>query len=147
MGRPKGAKNKNGYKMTPAALHQRTVAPLKHGETSKVMQEIINREELSPEQKEVLAEEKLRLWKKMQTPALMLMDEFVELKTLINAKLMNGNIDITDKSYQALAKLLLELTKETNRLTQVSADKKMEAFTKSFSSSEDLVFDITEDNE
>ena len=142
MGRPKGVKDSKprGYTLSPAAYHQRTVANLKHGGSSRVMQQIIKREELTPEQTEILAEEKMSLWKRMQTPALMLMDEYVELKNVINAKLMSGTMDVTDKEYQALAKILLDLTKETNRLTQVSADKKMEAFGKAFD--EEEVIDV-----
>lgn len=144
MGRPAGAKNKNGYKMSSAALHQRTVAPLKDGARSVVMQEVVNKMELTPEQTEMLAEERLRTWKRLNTPALFIADQFIDIKTVVDAKLMQG-MDPTSKDYREMMKLMLEFTKEYNKLTQVTADKKMEAFSKSFSTSDDdkdIVFDI-----
>lgn len=147
MGRPLG--KKSGYTVTPAAYHQRSVAAMKTGETSAIMQQIIGKEELTPEQTELLAQERLSLWKKMQTPAIMLMDEYIDLKTMINAKLINGKMDISHKEYTALAKLLLDISKEVNRLTQVSADKKMEVFDKGWSGDDvvDVEFDLEDDDE
>jgi hypothetical protein len=54
-------------------------------------------------------------------------------------------MDPTSKDYREMMKLYLEFIKEYNRLTQVSADKKMEAFSRSFSQSDEIVIDMKEE--
>lgn len=125
--------------MSPATQHQRSVAPLKHGNTSRVMAEIINQQEVSPQHKEILAQERLDIWKKFQTPTLMLMDEYANFKTLVNMKMLKGE-DPTSKEFREWGKFLLDITKELNRLTQVSADTKAKAavaMSKGFNAEED----------
>jgi len=141
MGRPPGVKNKEGYSMTPSAYHQRSVAALKTGRHSAIMQNIVEQMELTPEQTELLSAERLNAWKRLSTPALFIADQFIDIKTVVDAKLMKG-MDPAGKDYREMMKLMLEFTKEYNKLTQVSADKKMEAFSRSFSTTDDLVFDV-----
>ena len=67
VGRPKLSPGEKGkYTMSPQAVHQRAVAPLKHGGRSRIMKEVINRMDLSDEQQEILSEAKLETWKKFQ---------------------------------------------------------------------------------
>ncbi len=141
MARPKGSKNKDGYTMSAKAYHQRVMAPMKHGENSALYQAIIERKDLSPEHKEILANEKIRIWKKFDTPAVMLMDEYAQFKTMMNVKMLEGE-DPTSKDMRECMKLLLDISKEINRLTHVSADKKMEIFGKSFSRSNEIEIEI-----
>jgi hypothetical protein len=130
-----------GYKQSPATYHQRCIAPLRTGEYSSVMNNIIKKQGLTEEETKVLSEERQNIWKKMQTPAIMLMDEYVDLKTLISMKRVQGN-DILGKEVLKATELLLSISKEINRLTTVSADKKMEVFAKSWNGEEDLTIDI-----
>lgn len=128
---------------SPSKFHAKAVAGLKTGEQSSVMRAIVNQLELTPEHTQLLAEERLRVWKQLDTPSLFLANQFVDVKTLIDAKLLSG-LQPGSKEYIELMKLLLEFNKEYNRLTQVSADKKAEAFARSFSRSDDVVIDISE---
>ncbi|GAG89914.1 unnamed protein product [marine sediment metagenome] len=75
----------------------------------------------------------------------MLMDEYANYKTMINGKLLEG-ADPSSKEIQASLKLLLDISKEINRLTQVSADKKFEAFTKDLSPDGDMVIEVGNEN-
>lgn len=127
--------------MTKDAWHQRVTAPLKTGEHSLVMKNIIQKQGLTEKEQEILVDEKISIWKKFNTPALMLMDEYANYKTLVNAKLLAGD-DPTSKEIQGCLKLLLDIAKEINRLRTVSADKRFEAFSKSFSSSDEIVIDV-----
>ena len=90
MGRPKGAKNKKGYKMSASAYHQRVMANMSnHGiENSKVYSAIMKEQGLSPEQIELLNQEKIQIWKKFDTPSIMLMDEYAMFKNMVNAKML-----------------------------------------------------------
>jgi len=148
IGRPIGAKNKKPYPMTSAAYHQRCVAPLKHGNNSKIMNDIILKQELTPEQTEALAQERLAVWKKFDTPTLMLMSEYDKWNTLVNLKMMKHGEDlnsITGKDMRECIRLLLDISKELNRLKTVSADKKFEAFVKGFNDDEDVEYDMDTD--
>ena len=132
--------------MSPQAYHQRCVAPLKDGKQSLIVQEIINKLDLPPEQQKLLSDEKMLIWKRFQTPALMLMDEYANFKTLVNAKMLKG-VDPTGKDIRDCLKLLLDISKEINRLSTVSADKKFEAFSKSFGGEKEIVIEVeTEDD-
>lgn len=129
-GRPKGAKNKNGYNLSPAAYHQRTVANLKHGNDSAMFNKIIKKQIGDDEELQKEADDfRLALWKKFDTPSILLMDEYTNFRTLVAIKQMKAE-DPTNKEIRECLKLLLDISKENNRLTTVSADKKMEAFTK-----------------
>lgn len=143
MGRPKGSPNKKPYPMSASAYHQRVMANMnRHGkESSKIYQAVMHEQGLDAEQVEILNEEKINIWKKFDTPSIMLMDEYAFFKTMINAKLLKGQ-DPTGKETRECLKLLLDIGKEINRLRSVSADKKYEAFTKNFSTSKDLEFDL-----
>lgn len=147
MARPKGSTNKNGYKMTPAAYNQRVAAPMKHGERSAVMKSIVDNFGLSEEKKRVLEDQQIQLWKDMSTPAMLLMKEYSFFRTMIDAKMLAG-ADPTDKDIISSMKLLLDISKEVNRLTQVSADKKVDVLAKNFNNpdKEDVVYDIGDDD-
>ena len=49
------------------------------------------------------------------------------------------------------SKILLDIAKEVNRLTQVSADKKLDVYSKTWGGGDDIVIDVgangTDDNE
>jgi len=143
-GRPLGAKNKNGYDMTAAAYHQRVMANIsRHGtESSLIYNAVMKEQGLSESQIELLNKEKIAIWKKFDTPSIMLMDEYAMFKTMVNMKMLKG-VDPTDKEMRECLRLLLDIAKEINRLRTVSADKKFEAFTKSFSESDEIEIDIT----
>jgi len=128
-GRPLGSKNVNGYNLTPAAYDARINNPMKHGNDSKLFSEIIKRQELTGPEQEILIEEKINIWKRFNSPVLMLMDEYSQYKTLINSKLLKGE-DPTGRDIRESLKFLLDISKEVNRLTQVSADKKADIFSK-----------------
>jgi len=129
-GRPKGAPNKKPYPMTSAAYHQRSIAALKHGKKSTIFNQIIKQQEgLNDAQQKALEEFRLDLWKKFDTPSLMLMDEYATFRTLVAAKQLSTT-DATSKDIRECLRLLLDISKEINRLSTVSADKKFDAFTK-----------------
>jgi len=145
MPRPKGSKNLKPYPKNAATLHQRTVAPLKSGKYSKFVQNVIEKQGLTPQETEVLSLERQELWKKMQTPVIMLMDEYVDLKTLIQARQLSKDGEILGKDVLSASKLLLDISKEINRLTQVTNKDKFEAYTRSFSESDELEFEVVTD--
>ena len=142
-GRPKGAKNKKPYPMSAAAYNQRVMANInRHGkESSQIYQAVMKEQGLTPEQVEMLNKDKIAIWKKFDTPSIMLMDEYAFFKTMINAKLLKGQ-DPTGKETRECLKLLLDISKDISRLSTVSADKKYEAFTKNFSTSDEIEFEM-----
>ena len=138
VGRPVGSKDsyKRDYTMSPDAWHQRVSAWMRTPQgssSSYIMDNVVKRFELSAEETEALADEKIRLWKKLGTPALFIADEFINLRTYMNAKLMKG-LDPTSKEFERMSRLFLDFMKEYNRLTQVSAKDQLEVFTKNFAS-------------
>ena len=151
MARHKGDMDKKprvGYTMSPSAYNQRAVnAANIHGKSAIIDKVIDNSEDLSPENKILLKEERTRLWRKLSAPVLLLTDQYSEIKTLINLKRLEGK-DVLGKDLMTASKLLLEISKEINRLTQVSADKKMDVYSKSFNTEkggmEDIVIDLEE---
>lgn len=147
MGKPPGP-NKNGYTVTPEAYHQRVANNVQRFgyKTSKIYKEIMDKQGLTPDQMKKLEENSLAFWKEMQTPALMLAKQLDEYKTFLYAKMMQG-MDPTSKDVREWGKLMLELTKEINRLTQVSADKKMDVMSKSMSRAEDIIIDLEQGDE
>lgn len=142
-GKPKGTKN--SYTQSPATYHQRCMAHLKDGKDSNIVQYIINKKGLTEEETQVLSQERVKLWKNMQTPVLLLMNEYSDLKTLINLERMR-NEEILSKDVLKASELLLNIAKEMNRLTTVSADKKMEAWSKSWNGEEDITIEMNNDN-
>jgi len=141
VGRPVGSRS--GYTVSPSAWHQRVVNNHNRFGGGRVYREVVKGLGLSGEHEVLLEEERLACWKRFQTPALMLMDEYVNLKGLVHAKLLAG-ADPTGKDLIAMSKLLLDISKELNRLTSVSADKKFEVFSRSFSTGgDDLVVDVS----
>ena len=142
-GRPIGSKNKNGYNMTPAAYHQRTVANLKNGSRSKIFQNIIKGQTSdNPELQQDIEEFRLGLWKKFDSPAIMLMEEYANFRSLVALKQLKEE-DPTNKEIRECLKLLVDISKEINRLNAVPAEKKFEAFTKN-AYDEDFEIDITD---
>jgi len=145
MGRPKGSKDKKqrGYTMSAEAWHHRVCAPLRSGNSSKIMDAVFENLGVPDDKRELLIERKMDIWKRFQTPVLMLVEEYTNLKVAYEAKLLVGS-DPSSKELLNMTKVLLEISKEINRLTQVSANKKFEAFTKKFDSegSEDLIIEV-----
>jgi len=138
-GRPKGTTGTK-YTMSPAAHAQRMDAsPMVRDQMFK---EIIQRQEgMTPELQKQLEARKLQIWKQFNTPALMLIDEYARFKTLVEMKQLQSK-DPTNKEIRECLRLLLDISKEVNRLSTVSADKKFEAMTKSFSRSDEIVVDV-----
>jgi len=145
VGRPKGAKDKKqrGYTPSAATYHQRVMANMSKcgNEGSKIYQAVMKEQGLSEEQITILQEEKINIWKKFDTPSIMLMREYADFKTMVNAKMLKGD-DPTDKDMRECLKLLLDIAKEINRLEAVPKSQKFDAFTKSFGGDKEIVFDV-----
>ena len=141
-GRPKLKEGEKGkYTMSKSAHVQR-----KNASTfvrDNIFKEIVKRQEgMTPELQEKLEDHKLRIWKSFDNPSMMLVSEYADFKALLALKQLQAK-DPTNKDIRECMKLLLDIAKEVNRLTQVSADKKAEVFTKSFSrSEEEIVVDM-----
>ena len=94
VGRPKGSKDsyKRDYTVTPAAYNQKTsnLANI-HGK-SFIIDKVIQDSSLSDQEKEMLREERLSLWRKLSSPVLLLTDKYAELDTLIKLKRLRVNI-------------------------------------------------------
>ena len=147
LGRPPGSKNIDGYKMSPSAIEQRRVNAANINGKSYIVDRVTEGMELSEEDKTFLKEERVRLWKKLSSPVLLLADEYAELKSYINLKRIKDK-DILGRDVLAASKILLEIAKEVNRLTQVSADKKLDVYSKSWNKeSEDIVINVSEDED
>lgn len=146
-GRPVGSKDsyKRDYTMTPSAWHQRVLASMKDGNSSKVLNAIFNNIGISETNKAIIEEEQLKRWKLLGTPTALLMSEYNKWATIIDAKLVSG-LNPTDSEILQASKHLLDLAKEINRLTQVTAKDKLEVFSKRFDSenAEDIVYDVEE---
>ena len=148
-GRPKGSKDsyKRNYTVTPAALEQKRVNMANINGKSYIIDKVIQDANLSDEQQLVLKEERTQLWKKLSSPVLLLTDEYAEIKTLINLKRVKGE-DVLSKDILSASKLLLEIAKEVNRLTQVSADKKLDVYAKSWNKdTEDIVINVSKEDD
>lgn len=131
-------------KRSPGQIHASATNGLTHGNSSKINRMIIRNMGVDPELNTLLEEEKLATWKKFQTPALMLMDEYINFKALVNAKQLQGE-DPTGKEIRECLKLLLDISKEVNRLTAVSANKKFEAYTNNLGFDKDYTINVTPD--
>jgi len=123
MGSDKETKEKKRkYNMSPEAYYQRTVAALKRGTTSKVWQDIINREDETGEWKELFMKYKLAVWAKLGSPLMFLAEQVAEMKAYIDMLLHNGKIDAD--AFMKYQRLLLDFVKELNKYKHVSADTK-----------------------
>ena len=127
--------------MSSDAIDVRRQAALNRTGKSYIIDKAIQDSGLSESQKEALAAERKELWRKLSSPALLLTDEYAEIKTLINIKRLQGG-DYLSKDLITASKLLLDISKEINRLTQVSADKKVDLLSRNFNGDDDIVFDI-----
>ena len=120
MGRPKGSRNKNGYKLSPEAYIQRCHAPLKDGTHSKVWKEIIEMDDDSGEWSELFKQYKLEAWKKLGSPLMFIAEEVANMKAYFDMLMYNGKLN--KETFLKYQKVLLEFVKEINKYTQVSAD-------------------------
>ena len=126
MARPKGSKNKHGYKMSDKAWNQRVLAPLKSGEHSKIFKEIIAKE-LDGKYGDEIAQLKLEFWKRTSSsPALALLDLASELYSFIQVERLQHPDKPISKNVVSATKSLVDIMKELSRISLVSADKKME---------------------
>lgn len=141
MTRPKGVPNKNGYTMSNMALDQRRQNALKINGKSYIIDNAIKDSSLTSDQKEAIQFERKEIWRKLSSPAILLADEYAELKTLINIKRMESG-EYLSKDLLSASKVLLDISKEINRLTQVSADKKIDLISKNFNAEDELTFDV-----
>ena len=140
-GRKKGSKNLDGYKMSPAAVEQRRQQMYKLNGKSFIIEQAITDSKLSKEQKDSIRLERLDMWKKLSSPVLLLTDQYAEIKTLIDIKRLEDG-EYLGKDILSATKILLDISKEINRLTQVSADKKIDLISKNFNADDDLTFDV-----
>jgi len=140
MGRPKNAKNKNGYAMSALALQQRIAANLKEGGHSKTLKAILNNMGMSEENQKELEIAQIQIWKDMQTPVALLTKEYAFFRSILDAKMMSG-VDPTDKDIMNCMKLLLDISKEVNRLSQLSAKDKVDVLSRNWSDG-DIVIDM-----
>jgi hypothetical protein len=140
-------KTDSKYNMTPSAYNQRMANLMKFGmNKDKLLKNLIEKEGLTEDETKLLIEERINLAKRMSMPAVMLMDEYIFLKTMMNVKLMKGR-DVLEKDMLNAARILLEISKEINRLTTVSAEKQYDAFTRSLNDSDKDDFVINVDEE
>jgi hypothetical protein len=140
-GRPNGAKS--SYTVTPAVM-QRIYASLPQNRT-KFIEKVIATQGLTPEETKQLSDLRMDLWKTLGSPTLLLMTEYTDLKTLIMAKQMKGG-EILGADILQASKLLLDISKEMNRLTTLSAKDKADLATHAFdivNPDKDIVFDVT----
>ena len=125
-GRPKGSKDsvKRSYTMSPAAIDQRQKLPQT---ANKIFENIVtaNAGELNEEQKKELIDYKMQIWRNLGTPTYFMSEKIAETEMLMKLKMMQGN-EVDYKEVQGYLKLLLDWTKELNKYTQVSADKKID---------------------
>jgi len=116
-------KKKRKYTMSPKAKAQRELAPLKHGRTSKVWQDIIDKEDETGKWKDEFMKYKLEVWKQLAvSPLMYLAEEVSNVKAYIMMLLQNNKID--HKQYMQYTRLLLDFVKELNKYKEVTADTK-----------------------
>jgi len=116
-------KKKRRYTMSPKAKAQRELAPLKHGRTSKVWREIIDKEDETGKWKDEFMKYKLEVWKQLAvSPLMYLAEEVSNVKAYIMMLLQNGKI--THEDYMKYTRLLLDFVKELNKYKEVTADTK-----------------------
>ena len=144
MGRRKGCVNRDGYRLSVAALNERFLAPLKDGSHSVVFERILDRELADPEFGRQLRGLKLEFWKKTaNTPMLVILDvaselyAFIELERLKHAG-ESGWVGVLDPKILSATKILADLLKEASRVSEVSADKKVDFLIRK----DDLEFDV-----
>ena len=145
MGRPKGSRNKRGYKLSLEAWNQRVLAPLKKGSFSKVFNEIVEREVSDSKFGEELKRLKLEFWKRTaNSPALVLLDVASELYSFIQLARLKSVEDgrgVLNKQLVSATKALVDVLKELSRISLVSADKKIEFL--QGKSLDDLSFEVS----
>jgi len=146
MGRRKGVGNRNGYKLSLAALNERFLAPLKDGSHSVVFDRILNKELDDPVVGAQLRGLKLEFWKKTaNTPMLVILDVASELYAFIELERLKhageaGWVGVLDPKILSATKILADLLKEASRVSEVSADKKVDFLIRK----DDLEFDVPE---